>query len=95
MNDLAIIELRPNLDCCIECLAKKLYWNLVDEYISSKIDDQNTERKIELLEKFLETADIGYLRSVTEKILTDGGQPIVILKKESDWDRIDIEIKSV
>jgi len=88
------IEIKPTIDCCIECQAKKLYWNLVDEYISSKIDDQSIERKIELLKKFLETADIGYLRSVTEKILMSGIQPTIILKKDDDRDRIDIEIES-
>lgn len=94
MDDAIRIELKPNRDCCIECVAKKIYWKIVDEYILSEIDDPYIERRIELLEKFLETADIGHLRSVTEKIFADGRQPIVVLKKENGEDDIKIDIIS-
>jgi len=87
-----IIEIVPSLNCCIECTAKKLYWKLVDEFILSKIDDPSLKKRIELLKEFLETADIGNLRSVTEKSLMDGRQPIVLLKKEDDAENIEIEV---
>jgi len=66
------IELVPNLEHCIETVAKRKYDELVQTLLEGKIVDSETEEKVEILRLFLQTADFRKLRSESEKQLFEG-----------------------
>ena len=72
--------LEPTVHECIETIAKKKYWFLVEEYAKSDMIEEEKEREIDLLRKFLEEADIAMLRSETENRLGKGENPQVIIQ---------------
>jgi hypothetical protein len=66
------IELVPDLDHCIETVAKKKHTEFVQILLESKAGDSEMEEKLEILRLFLETADFRRLRSESEKQLIEG-----------------------
>ncbi|MHC1635563.1 MAG: hypothetical protein ACXQTS_02920 [Candidatus Methanospirareceae archaeon] len=42
---------------CVETVAKRKYWMMVDEYIRSEEEDEEREEEIEVLREFLENKD--------------------------------------
>ena len=66
------IELVPDLDHCIETVAKKKHSELVQILLESKAGNSEIEEKLETLRLFLETADFRKLRSESEKQLIEG-----------------------
>ena len=66
------IELVPDLDHCIETVAKKKHTEFVQMLLESKADNSKMEEKLETLRLFLETADFRKLRSESEKQLIEG-----------------------
>jgi hypothetical protein len=69
------IELVPDLDHCIETLARKEYSGIVGQLLSSgkgkRKLSENTQ-KAKLLKNFLETADFKKLRVESERHLVEG-----------------------
>ncbi len=69
------IELVPDLDHCIETVARKEYSGIVGQLLSSgkgkRKLGENTQ-KAELLRNFLEAADFKRLRAESEKHLLEG-----------------------
>ena len=69
------IELVPDLEHCIETLARKEYSEIVSQLLLSGKDkrkiSENTQ-KAELLRNFLETADFKRLRAESERHLVEG-----------------------
>ena len=69
------IELVPDIDHCIETVARREYNGIVGQLLSSGKGKrrliENTQ-KAELLRNFLETADFKRLRSESEKHLIEG-----------------------
>jgi hypothetical protein len=66
------IELVPDLDHCIETVAKKKHTEFVQILLESKAGNSEMEEKLEILRLFLETADFRRLRSESEKQLIEG-----------------------
>jgi hypothetical protein len=66
------IELVPDLDHCIETVAKKKYAELSQMLLDSKSGDIEMVEKLETLRLFLETADFRKLRSESEKQMVEG-----------------------
>jgi len=65
-------ELVPDLDHCIETVAKKKHAELVQILLESKTGNSEMEEKLETLRLFLETADFRKLRAESEKQLMEG-----------------------
>ena len=65
------IELIPNLEHCVETIARKEYQRLMQEYLAGKGSD-DFEEKVDMLRTFLETADFRKLRQESEAELLKG-----------------------
>ena len=66
------IELVPNLEHCIETVAKRKYAELTQMLLASKAGNSEIEGKLEVLRLFLDKADFRKLRSESEKQLIEG-----------------------
>jgi hypothetical protein len=66
------IELVPDLDHCIETIARRKHAELAQILLGSEASDAETEEKLEAFRLFLETADFRKLRAESEKHLADG-----------------------
>lgn len=66
------IELVPDLSHCVETVAKQEYRRRLQEYLKRGEENPELEEKIELLKRFLETADFHKLRRESEKYLIEG-----------------------
>ncbi len=66
------IELVPDLSHCIETVAKQEYRQRLQEYLKRGEENPELEERIELLKRFLETADFHKLRRESEKHLVEG-----------------------
>lgn len=90
MTSTIIIE--PTETKCVETIAKKMYWSMVDEYLKLGVEDQKMEEKIELLRTFLEEFDVGKFRSETEEYIKRGFFPYLLLELDNHGN-INAEIK--
>jgi hypothetical protein len=68
------IELVPDLDHCIETVAKREYNETVHKLLSEKAASDELKNKAETLRLFLETADFKKLRAESEAHLLKGEQ---------------------
>jgi len=75
--------LEPTVHECVETIAKKRYWSLVEEYSKTKKINEAMESDIELLRRFLEEADIAVLRNETEKRLSKNKSPQVMIQLDT------------
>ncbi|MDD5037780.1 MAG: hypothetical protein PHN78_00440 [Dehalococcoidales bacterium] len=66
------IELVPDLDHCIETIARRKHAELTQILLGSEAGDTEAEEKLDILKLFLETADFRKLRSKSERQLIDG-----------------------
>jgi len=66
------IELVPDLEHCVETLARKKYAELTRILLEKEAGDEETGEKLEILRLFLETADFKKLRAESEKYLAEG-----------------------
>ncbi len=76
------IELVPSLSHCIECAAREMFWSLANSYGEGGRKDEALEGQIELLKAFLETMDLGKLRSESERYLTRGKAVKFVIYRE-------------
>ena len=76
------IELVPDLNHCIETVARKEYDNLIKAYLRAGKSDAESEGKIELLRSFLETSDFRRLRQESESYLLQGQKVKFIVYQE-------------
>jgi hypothetical protein len=76
------IELVPNLSHCIETVARREYESLVRSYLQADKGDNESEKKIELLRSFLESADFRELRKQSDDYLLKGQKIKFILYRE-------------
>lgn len=77
------IVLEPSLQKCIETLARRRYWTLVNEYtrrIQTKGISQDMENEIEALKAFLEEMDASEYRRKTEELLEKGKKVLLVLE---------------
>jgi hypothetical protein len=84
------IELRVNLDQCIETAARREYDNLVRTYFQTGRVEEEFASRIELLREFLESADFKALRAESEKHLLDGKEVRFVLYREQGGVRCDL-----
>jgi hypothetical protein len=66
------VELVPDLDHCIETLAKKEHADVSTQLLEAGQRNKELEEKLEILRLFLETADFKKLRAESEKSLIEG-----------------------
>ncbi len=66
------IELVPDLDHCVETIAKQRHAELTQMLLEGNTRNSEAEEKLETLRRFLETADFRKLRSESEKQLLKG-----------------------
>ena len=74
------IILTPTAKECIETVAKRRYWSLVEEYTKTEEIEEEKEAEIEMLRKFLGEEDMGQLRSEIENRINKGESIQVILQ---------------
>ena len=75
--------LKPTVHECIETIARKRYWSLVEEYSKTLEINEAMENDIELLKRFLEETDIAALRGETEQRLSKNENPQVIIQLDT------------
>ena len=66
------VELLPSFSHCVETVAREEFWSLTSRYMERKQEDEELERKLELLKVFLESTDFKQLRRESEKYLIQG-----------------------
>jgi hypothetical protein len=66
------VELIPDLDHCIETLAKREQADVSRQLLEASQRNKALEEKLEILRLFLETADFKKLRAESEKSLIEG-----------------------
>ena len=66
------IELVPDLEHCVETLARNKHAELTRMLLEKETGNTQTEEKLETLRIFLETADFKKLRAESEKYLAEG-----------------------
>ena len=66
------IELVPDLNHCIETVARQKYAEVVRQLLSSGAGDEKLCERAELLRSFLETTDFKKLRAESERYLVEG-----------------------
>ena len=66
------VELVPDLDHCIETLAKKEHAAVSKKILEAGQRNKELEEELEILRLFLETADFKKLRAESEKSLIEG-----------------------
>jgi hypothetical protein len=70
-------------EVCIQTTAKRARQQLVDELLADKVTGDNADKAVELLARFLETADFGHLRA-NHPELCAGAQSRVKLSVSAD-----------
>jgi hypothetical protein len=70
-------------EACIQTTAKRARQQLVDELLADKVTGDNVDKAVELLARFLETADFGRLRA-NHPELCAGAQSHVKLSVSAD-----------
>ena len=86
------IELEPDLDCCIETLAKREYEEGLREVLNGEENPETTER-MEVLRAFLEGADFKKLRGEYEPYLTMGKRVRFIMYMEEEKLKCNFDVK--
>jgi hypothetical protein len=87
------IRLEPSLAGCIETVAKREYERVLSILLKEDREDGQLEKELELLRVFLESADFGRLRSLSEDILLDGRRVEFILRSTDTPPGYEIEVK--
>jgi hypothetical protein len=86
------IELEPDLDCCVETLAKREYEKGLREVLNGEESSELTQR-MEVLRAFLENADFKKLRGKYEPYLTQGKEVRFMICLEEAKPKYSFEIK--
>ncbi|PKN61442.1 MAG: hypothetical protein CVU57_29515 [Deltaproteobacteria bacterium HGW-Deltaproteobacteria-15] len=88
------IKLEPTLSTCIETAAKREYERVLGILLKGKQENKELEETLELLRLFLESADFGQLRSLSEKPLLDDRQVEFVLRSTNSERGYEVEMKS-
>jgi len=86
------IELVPDLEHCVETLARKKHAELTQKLLVNEAGDTKTEEKLETLRLFLETANFRKLRAESEKFLAEGKSVRFTVYLESGTPRYEMQI---
>jgi hypothetical protein len=77
-----VVQLRPNLDHCVETVARAEYRRGVRSLLAGE-DDELVVERTELLRLFLETADFSDLRRRSESHLLEGREVVFTVYMEA------------
>ena len=86
------IKLEPDLSNCIETVAKREYERILSILLRADEEDVQLGEELELLRLFLESADFGQLRSLSEDILLEGKRVKFTLKATESLPGYEVEI---
>ena len=86
------IGLFPDLDNCIEMVAKREYAAVLKQLLSQKQRNKKLEEKLEILRLFLETVDFAKLRAESERQLMEGKAVRFVVCLENGMPKYEIEI---
>jgi hypothetical protein len=87
------IELVPDLEHCVETLARKKHAELTRMLLEKETGNTQTEEKLETLRIFLETADFKKLRAESEKYLAEGKIVRFTVYLENGFARSEMQVK--
>lgn len=85
------IKLRPSLSSCVETVAKREYERVLGILLKGEQLDGQLEEELELLRIFLESADFGRLRGISEEAMLNGRTVEFVLRSTSSGRFYEIE----
>jgi hypothetical protein len=85
------IELQPDLDHCIQTLARGEYERGLRSLLAGEGDEDLAERT-DLLRLFLETADFGDLRGESERYLLEGKKVTFLVYMDEGVLRYELQV---
>lgn len=85
------IELVPDLDHCVETVAKREYAEITRQLLVGE-GDANLQEKAELLGAFLRTADFRKLRQESERFLVEGKEVKFVIYVEDGTPKYDMRV---
>jgi hypothetical protein len=83
-RSLAGVVLEPSPGKCVETVARQRYWRQVDilmKRLAEDADPGDLEQEVDLLQAFLESADIPAIRRRTEEVMEAGDRALVVLRR--------------
>ena len=86
------IELFPDLDHCIETVAKREHAAVLKQLLTPGKGNKELEEKLEILRLFLERADLRQLRSESERQLTEGKRVRFLVYLEEDMPKYEMHV---
>lgn len=86
------IKLEPSLSHCIETVAKQEYERVLSILLKGDQEDEQLEEELELLRLFLESADFGRLRGLSEDLLLNGRHVEFILTSTDSLPGYEVKI---
>lgn len=89
------IRLEPTVAICIETTAQREYKRVLNALLKEDQEDRRLEEELELLKLFLESADFGRLRSISEKVLLEGNRVEFILKSSKNSPGYELEVNEL
>ena len=89
------IKLEPTLSSCIETVAKRDYERVLSILLKGEQEGTQLEEELELLRLFLESADFGQLRSLSEEVLLSGKRVEFRLRSTGGVPEYEVEINRV
>ena len=78
------IELFPDLDHCIETVARREYAAVLKQLLTPGLRNKELEEKLEVTRRFLETANFKKLRAESEKRLMEGKKVKFMVYRDKD-----------
>ena len=89
------IKFAPDLSACIETVARKEYERILRELLNKRkrLNNEYLQHKLELLQIFLENADLARLRSECEEYLLLGHEVDFKIKSEEDGFDYEIDLR--
>jgi len=88
---MSYIELEPELDACVETQARREYGELARHLLEQGEDEELVE-KLEILWRFLNSADFSQLRRESEKHLVAGRKVRFVLELENGQLKQEMEV---
>ena len=88
---MSYIELEPEIDACVETQARRQYGELARQLLERGEDEELVE-KLEILWRFLSTADFHQLRRDSEQHLIAGKKVRFVLELENGQLKQEMEV---
>jgi hypothetical protein len=76
------LKLYPDLEHCIETVARKAHLELQQQILNEPCPTEDTKKRLVLLEEFLRNADFRKLRADSEQLMINGLKVEFIIQQE-------------